>query len=220
MYALSVKPDWKLAFNKGGQPLVMNKMRKKYLKCRHFTKIEIDNNGDGDNNHQHQHQHHHHHHHHHYHHNNQQIYNGKTGHNKLIKYAEDGICSDWEKLGEQIFDEEIHRDPRLNCILTHHPQFSRLDSKQLQQELKRRKLFDANNQNNQNVTEMAITKSNRCFNVSDILFNDIDADNSQSNNRQQRNLSNGGGGGGGGGQTTITSKKIRRLPKKVRHLCG
>ncbi|KAH9521966.1 hypothetical protein DERF_005573 [Dermatophagoides farinae] len=216
MYALAVKPDWKLAFNKGGQPLVMmNKMQKKYLKCRHFTKIEIDDNDFG-NDHGHHHHHHHHNNQHHYHHHQQQIFDGKTGHNKL-KHAEDGICDDWQKLGEQIFDQEIYRDPRLNCILTHHPQFSRLDSKKLQRQLKRRKLNinqTDHNDNNNNATELVISKSNRCFNVSTILFNNYNNnDNSyQSNRRQQRNVSNGG--------STITSKKIRRLPKKVRHLCG
>ena len=200
MYQLAMNPDWKLAFNKVGQPVAVNKTQKRYLKCRHFTRIEID-----DNHHHHHHKHHSKHHHHHDH--NQQLYHEKTGQNKFI-YAEDGICNDWEKSGEEIFDKAIHRDPRLSCILTHHPQYSRLAlKKKSESKLKRIKLNinqtdndNNNNYNNNDITEMALPKSNRCFNISSLLF-----DNSyhQSNNGQ-----------------TMPWKRIRRLAKKVKHLCG
>ena len=204
MYELAMNPDWKLAFNKVGQPVAVNKTQKRYLKCRHFTKVEIDDN--------HHHHHHHHKHHskHHHHNHNQQLYHEKTGQNKFI-YAEDGICNDWEKSGEQIFDKAIHRDPRLSCILTHHPQYSRLASKKKSEsKLKRIKLNinqtdnDNNNNynNNDNITEMALPKSNRCFNISSLLF---DSSYHQSNNHN--------------GQT-MPFKRIRRLAKKVKHLCG
>ncbi|KAH9426018.1 hypothetical protein DERP_006958 [Dermatophagoides pteronyssinus] len=150
MYELAMNPDWKLAFNKVGQPVA-------------------------------------------------------------FIYAEDGICNDWEKSGEEIFDKAIHRDPRLSCILTHHPQYSRLASKKKSEsKLKRIKLNinqtdnDNNNNynNNDNITEMALPKSNRCFNISSLLF---DSSYHQSNNHN--------------GQT-MPWKRIRRLAKKVKHLCG
>ncbi|KAF7490632.1 hypothetical protein SSS_05400 [Sarcoptes scabiei] len=122
MFALSSKPDWKLAFNNRGIPLslesVAYRKKKRYLKCRHFSKIEDEIAVNSDENHQ------------------DLISKIDRNHlndphhskensirTKRIKYSEDLSC-DWKKTGEQIFDKELQKNPLFDCILSNYERWS------------------------------------------------------------------------------------------------